>query len=232
MTSYVLVHGGSQGAWCWERLLPLLTGSPKAAQAVALDLPGHGARAHEDPLAITLGDYARAVAEEVRRRDLRDVVLVGHSLGGVTVIAASPRVAGRLKRIVFLGGMVPDEGKSAGQMLAEKRGPGPSERERIGAEGQRQVFCSDMDDATAAGFLAKITPEPPRPMETPVRVSTLPRRVGVTYIVQTADRSLSPTFQRRVLCNLRDPEALEIAAGRNSMFTRPQELADLLLRWV
>jgi hypothetical protein len=54
--------------------------------------------------------------------------------------------------------------------------------------------------------------------------------VPVTYIVQTLDQSFSPDLQRRMLAHLRAPEVLEIEAGRNSMITRPEELADLLLR--
>lgn len=53
----------------------------------------------------------------------------------------------------------------------------------------------------------------------------------VTYIVQTHDQSFSPDLQRRMLENLHDPEVLEIDAGRNSMITRPAELAELLLRF-
>jgi pimeloyl-ACP methyl ester carboxylesterase len=230
MTALVLVHGGSQGAWCWERLVPLLQASAKVSHAIALDLPGHGARAREQHKGITLADYADAVRQAIEAHALRDVVLVGHSLGGITVIAAAPLVARRLKRIVFLGGMAPEEGKSAADMLARQYAPGPSERERIAAAGQRQVFCSDMDDAEAAAFLARITPEPRLPLETPVYVSRLPKDMPVTYIVQALDRSLSPAFQRRLLRNLRDPEVLEIAGGRNSMWTRPKELAALLLR--
>ncbi len=230
MTAFVLVHGGSQGAWCWERLVPLLQASAKVSHAIALDLPGHGARGREPHEGITLKDYARAVRQAIEEYALRDVALVGHSLGGITAIAAAPLAAGRLKRIVFLGGMAPEEGKSAADMLGKQYGRGPSERDRIAAAGQRQVFCSDMDDTDAKAFLARITPEPRQPLETPVYVSRLPKGVPVTYIVQTQDRSLSPAFQRRLLRNLRDPEALEIAAGRNSMWTRPKELAALLLR--
>ncbi|MBI3744085.1 MAG: alpha/beta hydrolase [Chloroflexi bacterium] len=231
MTSYLLVHGGSQGEWCWQRLVPLLKQSRKVSGVAAPDLPGHGARAGEPHEGITLDDYVNCVVDEAERREMLDIVLVGHSLGGITVIAAAPRLAARLKRVVFLGGMVPDEGASAAQMLAKRWQKGPLEAERIAAAGQRQVFCSDMDDATARWFLSQITPEPRKPLETPIHVSTLPRGVPISYIVQTKDMSLSPEFQRYLLKNLNKPEVLELASGRNGMFSVPEQLAKLLLRW-
>jgi len=90
-----------------------------------------------------------------------------------------------------------------------------------------------MDDATAAWFFAHLTPSEDRPYlppRTPVHVSRLPADVPVTYIVQTRDQSFSPELQRRMLANLRQPEVFELDAGRNSMITRPAELAALLLR--
>lgn len=59
MASFVLVHGAAHGAWCWERLIPILLASPQVEEVVAIDLVGHGTRIEEKPLkAICLGDYA------------------------------------------------------------------------------------------------------------------------------------------------------------------------------
>jgi pimeloyl-ACP methyl ester carboxylesterase len=233
VTSYVLVHGGAQGAWCWDRLAPLLRAAPGIDGVVAIDLPGHGANRLADHHHIGLDDSARTVAEATIANELTDVVLVGHAMGAIAVIEAAPLLADVLARIVFLAGMVPSDGMSADETLGARFDGEPSQWERIAATPEREVYGADMDDATAAWFFAHLTPpehRPYRPPRTPVFVSRLPANVPVTYIVQTLDQSFAPDLQRRMLANLPNPEVLEIDAGRNAMITRPVELAELLLR--
>ena len=233
MTSYVLVHGGAQGAWCWDRLLPRLRAASGVDGVVAVDLPGHGANRLVDHRHIGLVDSVRTIVDATLANSLTNVVLVGHAMGAIAVIEAAPLLADRLSHIVFLAGMVPGEGMSADQMLGTRFDEGPSQWERIAATPEREVYGADMDDATAAWFFAHLTAPQDRPYQpprTPVHVGGLPTNVPVTYIVQTRDQSFAPELQRRMLENLRDPEVVEIDGGRNSMITRPAELAELLLR--
>jgi len=133
MTSYVLVHGGAQGAWCWDRLLPLLREASGVEGVVAVDLPGHGANRLASHAHIGLMDSARTIADAIRANGLSEVVVVGHAMGAIAVIAAAPALADRLSRIVFLAGMVPAEGMSADEMLAARFDDAPSQWERIAA---------------------------------------------------------------------------------------------------
>src|SRR5262245_38816966 len=67
---FILVHGGFHGAWCWDRVVPEL--EKLGHEALALDLPGHGARAAERPV-----DYRgriQPILDVLRQGD----VLVGH----------------------------------------------------------------------------------------------------------------------------------------------------------
>src|SRR5689334_20641937 len=103
--TFVLVHGGSFAASCWEPLLPSLPDS-----TVAVDLPGRGSRPR--PLAgITIADFVDAVVEEIESRDLRDAVLVGHSMAGITMPGVAARVPDRLARLVFVACTVPGDGE-------------------------------------------------------------------------------------------------------------------------
>ena len=227
------MHGGAQGAWCWDRLVPRLHAASGVEGVVAVDLPGHGANRLADHRHIGLPHSARTIADATIVNGLSNVVLVGHAMGAIAVIEAAPLLADRLARIVFLAGMVPGEGMSADQTLTTRFDDAPSQWEQIAATPEREVYGADMDDATADWFFAHLTPaedRPHLPPRTAVHVSRLPIDVPVTYIVQTRDQSFAPGLQRRMLANLRDPEVLEIDAGRNSMITRPAELAALLLR--
>jgi pimeloyl-ACP methyl ester carboxylesterase len=229
---FVLVHGGAQGAWCWDRVVPRLRAAPGVDRVVAVDLPGHGARRLTDHTHIGLDDSVRTVVDAVRDHELSDVVLVGHAMGAIAVIEAAPLLADRLRHIVLLAGMVPYDGMSADDMLRARFDGESSQWEQINATDERAVYGADMDDDTAAWFFANLTPaidRPFRPPRTPVHVNALPPHVPVTYVVQTRDQSFAPALQRRMLSNLHAPHVVEIDAGRNSMITRPAEIADLLL---
>jgi|GEM_PF-98209 len=129
----VLVHGGWHGAWCYERLLPLLAAG--GAVAVARDLPGHGlgARfpasygrpgqeaaflAERSPLAgIGLDDYADSVIatiDALRAAGHRRVVLAGHSMGGIVLHAVGERASEKIAALVYIAGNMPGTGVPIG----------------------------------------------------------------------------------------------------------------------
>src|SRR5947209_6342173 len=99
MATFGLVHGVCAGGWCWEGVTPLLEAA--GHDVVAVDLPCEDRDA-------TFSDYAEVVHEALGARD--DVVLVGHSTGGLTI----PLVAvGRpVRELVFLCGVIPVPGQS------------------------------------------------------------------------------------------------------------------------
>ena len=232
MTSYVLIHGGAHAGWCWDRLRPLLESDQRVQRVLARDLPGHGSRLGDKEQGdVTLEDYIAAIAETVRHADLRDVVLVGHSLAGVSVPQAAARVADRIKRLVMLSALIPDEGKTGLDMMAAN----PSQRSQRDHDMQaeyRRMFCNDYDDeALIEWHMSKLGPQPPMPMKTPVSRADLPKDLPSTYIVLLQDQALVPPFQRRLLQNLPDTEVVELDAGHSAMVSKPKELAEVLLRY-
>jgi pimeloyl-ACP methyl ester carboxylesterase len=96
-THFVLVHGSWHGAWCWEKVTPLLEAAGHVA--VAVDLPGHG-EDRTPPGDVTLSDYTDRICDVVAAQS-GPVVLVGHSMGGGAITqAAEPataRVPGRFR---------------------------------------------------------------------------------------------------------------------------------------
>src|SRR5690348_8561443 len=103
--SFVLIHGATLGADSWDRLTPLLEG-----EVLAVDLPGRGARADVDLRTVTLEDCGKAVAADIVDRDLTDIVLVGHSFGGVTVPRVMALLPDRIRHVVLLSAVVPENG--------------------------------------------------------------------------------------------------------------------------
>ena len=102
---FVLVHGAWGGSWCWRDLL--VEFETHHARATCVDLPSsrQGAAADSD-----LIDDVRVLAQATEGLD--DVVLVGHSYGGVVITEAAPQVKG-LQRLVYVAALVPFLGESA-----------------------------------------------------------------------------------------------------------------------
>src|SRR5687768_17059103 len=73
---FVLGHGMSHGAWAWDALRARL--GKAGHRAVAVDMPGHGRRAHERARA-SIDSYARAVADATIQAGMSRAVVVGHS---------------------------------------------------------------------------------------------------------------------------------------------------------
>ena len=99
MATFALVHGAGHGAWCWERLIPRL--ETLGHRALAMDLPC-------EDRAAGATRYAEVVDRAIGPAS--DLVVVGHSLGGLTI----PLVADRrpVRRLVYLCALVPEPGRS------------------------------------------------------------------------------------------------------------------------
>lgn len=116
--TYILVHGGWHGAWCWKKVVPLL--EAKGNRVLAIDLPGHGE--DKTPAAtVTLKDYVQKVVR-VANAQTGPVILVGHSMSGVVIAQAGEVLGtGKVAKLVFLDAFMPRNGESV-FALAEKAG--------------------------------------------------------------------------------------------------------------
>src|SRR5688572_21568243 len=83
MATFVLVHGGWHGGWCWARVTPILRAAGHAVYVPSLT--GMGDRAHLLNPSIGLETHVEDVLGILHYEDLRDVVLVGHSYGGMVI---------------------------------------------------------------------------------------------------------------------------------------------------
>ena len=166
---FVLVHGEFHGAWCWELLVPEL--ERRGHTAIAIDLPGHGARVAEYP---TMESYRDAVVEVLEPGD----VLVGHSMGGfVTTMAADVAVDG-VSHLVYLAAGLPVEGKP----MATSRAEDALSRDDLELvdDGRRMMFRSpaaataffyhDCSPELATWACGRLTPQPLAVFAEPISV--------------------------------------------------------------
>ena len=117
MSTFVLVHGAWGGAWIWRRVLGPLRAAGHEVHAVTLT--GDGERAHLRRADISLQTHIDDVLGLIDAEELREVVLVGHSYGGMVITGVADallaRCPGHVKQLVYVDAMVPVPGESWGQ---------------------------------------------------------------------------------------------------------------------
>src|SRR5471030_3528606 len=115
-TTYVLVHGAWHGGWCWNAVARILRA--QGHQVFTPTLSGLGERAHLLSKAVDLSVFIQDVVNVLEYEDLTDVVLVGHSFGGLPITGAADRVPELIRQLVFLDAVVLEHGQTAFSRLA------------------------------------------------------------------------------------------------------------------
>ena len=233
MTTFVLVHGAWHGGWCWQRVASLLRRA--GHDVVTPTLTGLGERAHLMRADIDLTLHVDDIDAVLRYEDLSDVVLAGHSYGGMVITGVAARAAERLAHLVYLDAFVPEPGQALVDLIGEKEGKVLRQQaETAGgfvAPPPPEAF-GVTNAADAAWVRARLVPQPFRTFlgavtpAGPAASERLPR----TYIDCTGGNRASPfvRFARQAQIS-RDWRYQALATGHDAMVTMPQELADALL---
>ncbi len=224
----ILIHGSWHGAWVWERMLPRL-----GAASYAVELPGIATHGPRGLAGITLADWVAAVVA-AGREQAGDLILVAHSMGGIVLPAAAARLAGRVRRVVYVAGLAPAEGRCAVDLFVPLNLPfsvGPlGVRPAGGTLPARSILrnwlCHDLDADTCRWLLERVHPTPAGPSLTRVSWRGFKWPCPVSYIATRGDRAVSPAVQQRALANLPpDTRVIELDCGHEAMLAAPAELA-------
>jgi pimeloyl-ACP methyl ester carboxylesterase len=110
MANFVLVHGTWHGGWCWKRVAELL--GAKHHTVVAPTLTGLCERSHLLNPCIDLNTHILDIVNEIKWKDLHDVILVGHSYGGMVVSGVVEKMEESIAALVMLDSFLPADGQS------------------------------------------------------------------------------------------------------------------------
>src|SRR5262245_13571084 len=108
--TFVLVHGAWHGGWCWRRVADLL--KKKGHKVFAPTLTGLGERSHLLDAKVGLDTHITDIVNVIKWEGLSDVVLVGHSYGGIIISGVAETSGAAISSIVFLDAFVPENGAS------------------------------------------------------------------------------------------------------------------------
>ena len=232
MTTFALIHGAWHGAWCWDPLVPEL--ERRGHRAVAVDLPC------DDPAATTM-DNAQLVAESLADTtggaDADDIVVVGHSLGGVTAVVVP--LLRPVRKVVLLAALVPRPGRSLGDVMASE--PDTTTEEfnavprRVGEHGAvswdpdvaAAFFYRACDPDTARWAAAKLRTQVWTTSREPCPLDKWPD-CELASIVCSEDELLAPAWSRRIAREVLGVEPVELPGGHFPMLAIPSQLADAL----
>lgn len=233
----VLIHGGYHTARCWAPTVDELERQAPDVAVLAVDLPGRGS-SPADLGSVTLASCVERVVELIEAAGLDVVVVVGHSLGGLTATAVAARLgANRVAGLVSIATIVPPEGASTVQAIPWA--PARWFISRLNRSGRarrppsralaRLAFCNGMSQEQRELVYGQLCPEATNLFNEPAVRTGLPASVPHTWILTLRDRACPARYQRTYIRRLsRIDDVIEVDTCHDVMISRPATLAELL----
>ena len=229
MTSFVLVHGAWHGGWCYSRVAKILRAAGN--EVFTPTLTGLGERSHLMRPDINLDTHITDVLNVVRWEELSNVVLCGHSYGGIVVTGVADAIPDTTAAIVYLDAYVPRDGDSTMSFL-------PKERQAMILRDAEQydgiavappapelygVNRSDIE-----WVRGKLTPHPLGTLQQSIRLTGNHRKPKRTYVYAMGRKDSAPFYEMY----RRDPTwtvHVMNSVGHNQMVDDPIVVADILI---
>jgi pimeloyl-ACP methyl ester carboxylesterase len=229
--TFVLVHGAWSGGWCYHKIAARLR-----AQGYAVFTPtltGQGERSHLRSGAINLSLHIEDVLNVFHYENLNDVVLAGHSYGGMVITGVADQIAGRIAALVYLDAFLPEDGQS----LFDINIPANSQRFIANAGGIGGLAVPappaaffNVNAADAARVDALATPFPLGAFTEKIKLTGAHKRIAKrVYVHGTVLPRESPfkPFYERVK---KDPawQTHALTCGHHVMLDEPERVSDIL----
>jgi pimeloyl-ACP methyl ester carboxylesterase len=226
MTTFGLVHGGYHGGWCWDLVVSEL--ADMGISAIAMDLPIDDVNAAASEYADVVVHSLSSVADEV--------VLVGHSMGGLVIpIVASRR---EVSKMIFLAAEPPTPGRSMAEYLTAHpdvlRAPpdsvpqGDSLSPPPSLDVATEIFFHDCTPGMAAWATEQLRPQSAAILYEPCPLEAWPDTPS-SAIVCTDDRAVNPVGYRKMVREVLDLEPEAIRSSHSPFLSRAKELTSLLI---
>jgi pimeloyl-ACP methyl ester carboxylesterase len=225
MVTYVFLAGGGYGGYIWKEVASRLRAHRH--EVFTPTLTGLGERAHLASPQIDLDTHVHDILGVFEFEDLHDVILVGHSYGGMVMTGVAQHIPHRLAHLVYLDALVPQDGQSVLDIIGPFWSARFEERARTLGDGWRLPPFSEM----TSGVNAKTTAYPfqcfkqPLSLKNPAACSIPRTFISCTESGWSAEHILPLARRARE----EGWNYYELATGHLAMITHPKELAYLLL---
>lgn len=234
MRTYVLVHGGGHGGWCYQKVAGLLRAN--GHDVYTPTLTGLGERRHLLSPHVDLEMHIADIVGVLTYEDLHELILVGHSYGGMVITGVADRAADRIGELVYLDAAHPRSGESLADVAVSIMAICKSWVREV--DGVEQVMWPDTLNpeffgVTDPGDIAWVRSRlQPHPWKCYTQKLELKDEAAVRRLPRT-DINCSARvreFDERRAAELREARrAWEIDTGHDLMITEPQKVAQMLL---
>jgi pimeloyl-ACP methyl ester carboxylesterase len=224
--TFVVAHGAWSSGWAWKKMHPLMR--DRGHRLITPSYTGLGERVHLANRDIDLDTHITDIVNVLFYEDLRDVVLIAHSYGGVVGTGVADRARDRVRRLIYLDAFVPQDGQS----LYDLTGQAPQKERARAVDGWRVAPNPPPPDTPAEDLewiAARRLHHPIGTLEQPLKLRQGPLTLPRDYILCTK----SETFRRYADQARADGwPTHELDASHNPHITVPGELMTLLDRIV
>jgi pimeloyl-ACP methyl ester carboxylesterase len=235
MATYVLVHGAGHGGWCWHRVARLLRAAGHEVHTPTLT--GLGDRAHLLSPDTSLDTHITDIAAVLFSEDLHNVILVGHSYGGIVITGAADRSPGRVEQLVFLDATILHHGESLAGTTPAIRAIRDESRTVDGVElvlwpdqPVARAIYGVSDESDWNWMHGRLRPHPWRTFDEPLllanaeAIARLPRTI--INCPSTLKLRTGEVLDRYFAAD----RVWELDTGHDTMITEPEKTAELLLK--
>lgn len=230
--TFVLQHGAWHGGWCWDRVATRLRG--QGHRVLTPTATGLGERAHLLSKDVTVEVFVQDLVNVLETEELKDVILVGHSFGGIAISGAADRVPDRIKRLVYLDAVILQPGQSV--LSSIPREVATQRRAIIASAGGVSLppppasFFGISEGADADWLRRRLTPHPAGTYDSSLDLrNPIGNGLRTTYIA-CAEKPLASLESMRQWARQQPTwNYEELATVHNAMMSAPDALTSRLL---
>lgn len=228
--TFVLIHGAWHGGWCWRRVSDLL--EKQGHRVFTPTLTGLGERSHLARAGINVSTHVTDVINVIQWERLSNVVLCGHSYGGMVISGVAEKIASAIGSIVFLDAFVPENGEAVIDLT------GPAVLDALRAAQQkgdigiapRPAEAFGVNPADRAWVDSKCVPQPIDAFTEKMKLSGARERIAKKAYIRAASYA-NPGFDK-ALARLKADKSWRtygVPCGHDVMVDMPERLAEILL---
>ena len=237
LKTFVLAHGGWHGGWCWKRVADRLRS--KGHTVYTPSFTGLGDRAHLLSKDITIDTFVEDLVQVIESEELTNIVLVGHSFGGVPISGVADRIPDRIAHLVYLDSFVVESGKSVFSYLPQAEVEARIKAAEKATNGLAVPVPEPLPQTWGLGkegdpdydwVRRRLSPHPLRTFTTPL---TLRAPVGnglpLTYVHSTQPSYPFSDASRQLVRSWSGWRWVDLAAPHDSIITHPDDVVAVLL---
>ena len=226
--TFVLVHGGWHGGWCWRRVADLL--EKKGHKVFAPTMTGLGERSHLLDAKINLATHVTEIVNVVKWEGLSDIVLVGHSYGGVIISGVAEQVPEAIGSIVYLDAFVPENGEALVTLTTRRQAI--EDLVQKGETSMKPVPAAvfEVNEKDRAWVDGKCTPHPLATLTDKITLTGARDRIAKKAYIRATGYANPPfdSAQAKVKA-LAGWRVYELPCGHDAMVDMPDRLTEILL---